>query len=102
MLISGLDFSRYSPRIYIVSDGDMLSTSKALSLERSKAPRSSAIRVSSYYPFYLCRCPHDFVFRDLMAGGTTGSWRFLVLGACTSPYGPFFLHLCIPSWLAYI
>ena len=56
MLISGLDFSRYSPRIYIVSDGDILSTNKAISLERSKA---SPVRVILFRPFYLSR-PHVF------------------------------------------
>lgn len=51
MLTSGLDFSRYSPRIYIVSEGDTLSTNKVVSLERSKAFRSSPIPVSSGHPF---------------------------------------------------
>jgi len=46
MLTSGLDFSRYSPRIYIVSEGDTLSTNKAVSLERAKASRSSPIPAS--------------------------------------------------------
>jgi beta-1,4-N-acetylglucosaminyltransferase len=53
MLTSGLDFSRYSPRIYIVSEGDTLSTNKVVSLEHSKAFRSSPIPVSSYHPFRL-------------------------------------------------
>ncbi|KAF8135461.1 glycosyltransferase family 1 protein [Boletus edulis] len=39
-LTSSLDFSRYSPRIYIVSEGDTLSASKAVSLEHSKASRN--------------------------------------------------------------
>ncbi|KAF8554159.1 glycosyltransferase family 1 protein [Imleria badia] len=43
MLTSSLDFSRYSQRIYIVSEGDTLSWNKAISLERSKTTRSSAI-----------------------------------------------------------
>jgi beta-1,4-N-acetylglucosaminyltransferase len=46
MLTSGLDFSRYSPRIYIVSEGDTLSTNKVVSLEHSKAFRSSPIPAS--------------------------------------------------------
>ncbi|KAI0267141.1 glycosyltransferase family 1 protein [Gloeopeniophorella convolvens] len=36
-LISALDFSRYTPRTYIVSEGDPLSEQKAIALERLKA-----------------------------------------------------------------
>ncbi|KAF8070498.1 glycosyltransferase family 1 protein [Lyophyllum atratum] len=35
-LVSALDFSRYTPRTYIISQGDDLSARKALSLESSK------------------------------------------------------------------
>ncbi|KAN0091101.1 glycosyltransferase family 1 protein [Tylopilus felleus] len=42
-LTSSLDFTRYSPRIYIVSEGDTLSVNKAISLERSKVTGSSPI-----------------------------------------------------------
>ncbi|EPT05039.1 hypothetical protein FOMPIDRAFT_159659 [Fomitopsis schrenkii] len=41
-LLSALDFNRYSPRTYIISAGDNLSTSKAIALELSKAAGSAA------------------------------------------------------------
>ncbi|KIM75486.1 glycosyltransferase family 1 protein [Piloderma croceum F 1598] len=36
-LVSALDFSRYTPRIYIVSEGDSLSAQKAAALEAQKS-----------------------------------------------------------------
>ncbi|KAJ6593963.1 oligosaccharide biosynthesis protein Alg14-like protein, partial [Mycena capillaripes] len=36
-LISALDFTRYSPRTYVISEGDSLSAQKAAELELSKA-----------------------------------------------------------------
>lgn len=36
-LISALDFDRYSPRTYVISEGDSLSAQKAMSLESNKA-----------------------------------------------------------------
>ncbi|KAI9455323.1 glycosyltransferase family 1 protein [Lactarius psammicola] len=36
-LVSTLDFSRYTPRTYLVSEGDSLSAMKAIALERLKA-----------------------------------------------------------------
>ncbi|KAJ7462370.1 glycosyltransferase family 1 protein [Mycena galericulata] len=36
-LISALDFHRYSPRTYVISEGDTLSAQKAVDLELSKA-----------------------------------------------------------------
>lgn len=35
-LVSALDFSRYTPRIYIISEGDSLSAEKAVALESRK------------------------------------------------------------------
>ncbi|KAG7440034.1 glycosyltransferase family 1 protein [Guyanagaster necrorhizus] len=40
-LLSSLDFTRFSPRIYIVSDGDNLSAQKARDLESKKCASSS-------------------------------------------------------------
>lgn len=37
MMLSSLDFNRYTPRVYILSQGDSLSAQKALALESSKA-----------------------------------------------------------------
>lgn len=44
-LVSALDFSRYAPRIYIVSEGDHLSAEKAAALE---AQNSSSDKVRHY------------------------------------------------------
>ena len=41
-LVSALDFSRYTPRTYIVSQGDHLSERKAVALEQLKATASSS------------------------------------------------------------
>jgi beta-1,4-N-acetylglucosaminyltransferase len=35
-LVSALDFSRYTPRLYIISEGDSLSAEKAVALEARK------------------------------------------------------------------
>lgn len=40
-MVSALDFSRYQPRTYIVSEGDTLSAQKAHDLERSKSTTAS-------------------------------------------------------------
>jgi beta-1,4-N-acetylglucosaminyltransferase len=37
MLVSALDFSRYTPRTYIISEGDSLSAQKSMTLESLKA-----------------------------------------------------------------
>lgn len=36
-LVSTLDFARYTPRLYIISEGDSLSAQKAYDLEKSKS-----------------------------------------------------------------
>lgn len=41
-LLSSLDFNRYTPRKYVVSEGDILSAEKAVSLETSKATSASS------------------------------------------------------------
>lgn len=38
-MMSGLDFDRYSPRLYVISEGDTLSAQKAVTLEEAKDPR---------------------------------------------------------------
>ncbi|KAH9972420.1 oligosaccharide biosynthesis protein Alg14-like protein [Lactifluus volemus] len=42
-LISALDFSRYSPRTYLVSEGDSLSEQKVVALERLKAASTPSL-----------------------------------------------------------
>lgn len=49
-LVSALDFSRYTPRTYIVSEGDLLSEQKAIALEQLKATASSSSAVSVSSP----------------------------------------------------
>lgn len=49
LLLSSLDFERYTPRTYIISHGDTLSAQKALDLERSRAGPDS-VRRSMLYP----------------------------------------------------
>jgi len=39
-LVSALDFSRYTPRVYIISEGDSLSADKAVALEARKVSLS--------------------------------------------------------------
>ncbi|KAK7468594.1 UDP-N-acetylglucosamine transferase subunit [Stygiomarasmius scandens] len=41
-LLSALDFERYSPRIYIVGEGDHLSAQKAVALENAKSTSSQS------------------------------------------------------------
>ena len=52
-LLSALDFARYFPRTYILSEGDTLSMQKALDLESAKASESpqGAPNVCSPGPF---------------------------------------------------
>lgn len=44
-LVSALDFSRYTPRTYLISEGDNLSLQKATLLELSKSVDSVALTV---------------------------------------------------------
>lgn len=64
MLLSSLDFSRYCPRMYIISEGDTLSAQKALSLESVKAAdchprpvRRFQVLVSASESFFTVFCP---------------------------------------------
>ncbi|KAH9985995.1 oligosaccharide biosynthesis protein Alg14 like-domain-containing protein [Russula compacta] len=42
-LVSALDFSRYTPRTYLVSEGDTLSEQKAVALEQLKTASASSL-----------------------------------------------------------
>jgi beta-1,4-N-acetylglucosaminyltransferase len=49
-LLEAVDFTRYTPRVYFVSDGDTLSVQKAIALEARKgsaysSPRNLAVRI---------------------------------------------------------
>lgn len=48
-LISALDFCRYTPRTYIISNGDTLSSQKAVALEKLKANSASPQIVSESF-----------------------------------------------------
>ncbi|THU95652.1 glycosyltransferase family 1 protein [Dendrothele bispora CBS 962.96] len=48
-LLSTLDFQRYSPRLYIISEGDHLSAQKARTLEASKTSTSQLLSVRISY-----------------------------------------------------
>ena len=59
-LVSALDFSRYSPRTYIISQGDNLSAKKASALELLKASEYPSHPVSrSSYAYKHLRCQTD-------------------------------------------
>jgi beta-1,4-N-acetylglucosaminyltransferase len=49
-LVSALDFSRYTPRTYIVSEGDLLSEQKAVALERLKSANVATSSLASARP----------------------------------------------------
>lgn len=56
-LLSALDFNRYVPRIYIISEGDTLSMQKAMVLEATKAadaPQTTSSVRHLLVPFGLC------------------------------------------------
>jgi beta-1,4-N-acetylglucosaminyltransferase len=52
-LVSALDFSRYNPRTYLVSEGDPLSEQKVVALERSKAASASSFASLTCFFFGL-------------------------------------------------
>lgn len=55
-ILDGVDFERYSTRIYLISSGDLLSETKALSLEKKIDSGS----VCPFCPFVACsQAPAD-------------------------------------------
>jgi beta-1,4-N-acetylglucosaminyltransferase len=48
MLLSSVDFNRYRPRTYVISEGDTLSAQKAASFEAVKAANSNSINHDNY------------------------------------------------------
>lgn len=56
-LVSSLDFTRYFPRTYIVSEGDILSARKAAALERVKAAVSPPYSRVSDAPYRILTIP---------------------------------------------
>ncbi|KAF8326393.1 glycosyltransferase family 1 protein [Cantharellus anzutake] len=68
-LVSSLDFQRYTPRIYIISEGDSLSAKKAVKLEETRGyriltlPRARRVHQSfiSTPPTFLRSFLHSFI-----------------------------------------
>jgi len=54
-LVSALDFSRYSPRTYLVSEGDSLSAQKAIALERLKIASAASPVDGGYQILFIPR-----------------------------------------------
>jgi hypothetical protein len=51
--VSALDFSRYTPRTYLVSEGDSLSEQKVVALERLKAGSASSWASFTFFFFFF-------------------------------------------------
>ena len=101
-LVSALDFSRYTPRTYIVSEGDLLSEQKAVALEQLKATTSSSSAVSASSPL-ASAAPFTYflIYRGSQLTRSRNSWHtsnsaqvfksdtrsspFPAPGACTRP-----------------
>jgi beta-1,4-N-acetylglucosaminyltransferase len=63
-LVSTLDFSRYTPRTYLVSKGDSLSATKAITLERLKAASEPSLVSAASLRSCLALdlpCPWDLI-----------------------------------------
>ena len=54
-MLSGLDFQRYHPREYFVSEGDTLSAQKAVALEKSVAA-AQGLEVCLPLPLIILFC----------------------------------------------
>ncbi|OCH92280.1 glycosyltransferase family 1 protein [Obba rivulosa] len=74
LLLSGLDFSRYSPRTYIVSCGDNLSERKAIALESLK-PVESPTQNPNYSVVTIPRA--RYVHQSLLTTPLTAAQSFL-------------------------
>ncbi|ETW80741.1 glycosyltransferase family 1 protein [Heterobasidion irregulare TC 32-1] len=57
-LVNSLDFTRYTPRTYIVSEGDALSIQKARALERLKLSRNEIVAIGEYRVITIPRARH--------------------------------------------
>lgn len=56
-LLSNVDFSRYTPRTYIISEGDNLSAQKAIALELSKAGEDASGSYGDHASYTLLTIP---------------------------------------------
>ncbi|KAI9437721.1 glycosyltransferase family 1 protein [Lactarius indigo] len=76
-LVSTLDFSRYTPRTYLVSEGDSLSATKAIALERLKA--TSELSLDPIGEYRILTIPRARrVHQNLLTIPATGLHSFLV------------------------
>jgi hypothetical protein len=96
-LISTLDFTRYTPRTYLVSDGDPLSATKAIALERLKAASEPSLVSAAFFRSYMTidRLGFDSLQRTLLAN--IRSSLSPVLGACIRTYSLSRSLCCVPS-----
>jgi len=126
-LVSALDFSRYTPRTYLVSEGDSLSAQKAIALEGVKAASAKSPAKGGYQiltiprarrvhqniltvPFTTLRSLLAAMYRVTLAPRLSGESAFDVLllngpgtcvVLCVAAYVNRFLGLCSPR-LVYI
>jgi hypothetical protein len=96
-LVSTLDFSRYTPRTYLVSEGDSLSATKATALERLKAASEPSLVSAASFRSCLTidRLGFDGLQRTLLAN--IRSSLSPVLGACIRTYSLSRSPCCVPS-----
>ncbi|KAK0486092.1 glycosyltransferase family 1 protein [Armillaria novae-zelandiae] len=77
-LLSSLDYARFSSRIYIVGDGDTLSTQKAIDLESKKCASSSEQNVRHLFFFAVWTIPRARrVHQSLLSSPLTALWSLL-------------------------
>jgi hypothetical protein len=62
-LVSALDFARYAPRTYIISEGDTLSAQKAIALETSRTSAPSTVKVLPVDSGHSLTCLHQTSIR---------------------------------------
>jgi len=91
MLVSALDFSRYTPRIYIISEGDSLSAQKSVALESLKQEQDTQ---HDYTLLTIPRARH--VHQSLISTPPTALfslivclYHFTILPLCTGIRWPF-------------
>ncbi|TFY65860.1 hypothetical protein EVG20_g5230 [Dentipellis fragilis] len=72
-LVSALDFTRYTPRTYIVSSGDSLSVQKALALEVLKVSTASSSVCEIFRCFRGAYLILPYLRQEVPKASTTGS-----------------------------
>jgi hypothetical protein len=78
-LVSSLNFARYTPRTYIISEGDTLSAKKAVALEMSRSSDPATVRNIHYLALEDCLL--------MLASSSMRYWLCLVPAGYTNLYG---------------